>query len=168
MVLEVKGWKLLYHPIFGDHYIALRNEVRELREKLTPAEFARHPQVKLVAAIRRAITEIIPDNPNRPDFWLSANLSRFRRVKGYGIPDRYRLYYVFSERAKTVIVLYLNDSSSLRKQGAKTDPYAIFADLVKSGVIGKNFEENRRQWEKARKRGGRLAQGEESPKYQAD
>lgn len=99
MVLEVNGWKLLYHPVFGDRYAQLRARARELKASLPPREFTKHPDVKLVAAVRRAILEIIPEDPNRPDFWLGADLAAFRRVKGYGLPDRYRLYYVFSLRA---------------------------------------------------------------------
>jgi len=155
VVLEVNGWKLLYHPVFGDHYAELRARARELKASLPPADFAKHPDVKPVAAIRRAILEVIPQDPNRPDLWLSADLAAFRRVtfrrvKGYGLPDRYRLYYVFSSKARTVIILYLNDSASLRKDDAKTDPYKIFAQLVRSGSIGKDFAENLAQWNKAR------------------
>ncbi len=150
MVLEVNGWKLLYHPVFGDRYAQLRARARELKASLPPREFTKHPDVKLVAAVRRAILEIIPEDPNRPDFWLGADLAAFRRVKGYGLPDRYRLYYVFSSTARTVIVLYLNDSASLRKDAAKTDPYRVFARLVRSGSVGKDFDANLAQWEKAR------------------
>lgn len=154
MVLEANGWKLLYHPVFGDRYAQLRARAREL--KASPAsEFATHPDVKLVAAIRRAVLGIIPEDPNRPDFWLSADLAAFRRVKGYGLPDRYRLYYVFSSAARTVIILYLNDSASLRKDAAKTDPYQVFARLVRSGSIGKDFDANLAQWTKARGERGR-------------
>lgn len=150
MVLEVNGWKLLYHPVFGDRYVRLRARVRELKASVPAGEFTAHPDVKLVAAIRRAILVVIPEDPNRPDFWLSADLAAFRRVKGYGLPDRYRLYYVFSSTARTVIILYLNDSASLRKDAAKTDPYQVFARLVRSGSIGKDFDANLVQWKTAR------------------
>lgn len=155
MVLEVNGWKLLYHPVFGDRYAQLRARARELKASLPAGEFPTHPDVKLVAAIRRVVLEIIPEDPNRPDFWLGADLAAFRRVKGYGLPDRYRLYYVFSSTARTVIVLYLNDSASLRKDDAKTDPYRVFARLVSSGSLGKDFDANLAQWKKARGKRGK-------------
>ncbi len=150
MVLEANGWKLLYHPVFGDRYAQLRARARELKASLPAGEFSTHPDVKRVAAIRRAVLEIIPEDPNRPDFWLSADLAAFRRVKGFVLPDRYRLYYVFSSMARTVIVLHLNDSASLRKDAAKTDPYQVFARLVRSGSIGEDFDANLAQWKKAR------------------
>lgn len=120
MVLVQNGWKLLYHPVFGDRYADLRERVRVLKKRLGNAEFARHPDVKLVAAVRRAVLEIVPQDPNRPDFWLKDDLAKFRRVKGYGLPDRYRLFYAFSEREKVIIVLYLNETATLRKDNAKT------------------------------------------------
>lgn len=153
MVLERHGWKLLYHPVFGDHYIKLRARARELKAELPAAEFKAHPDVKLVAAVKRVVIDTVPQDPNRPDFWLRANLAKFRRLKGYGLPDRYRLFYVFSSTAKTIIYLYLNDSATLRKEGAATDPYEIFAGLVASGRIGKDFEENYAQWRRAHGRG---------------
>lgn len=38
--------------------------------------------------------------------------------------------------------LYLNDASSLRKAGAKSDPYARFSDLVRRGELGADFDAN--------------------------
>lgn len=149
MVLERHGWKLLYHPVFGDHYLRLRARARELKEQLSPQELAAHPDVKLLAAVRRTIMDTVPEDPNRPDFWLGANLDKFRRVKRHGLPDRYRLFYAFSSTTKTVIYLYLNDSMTLRKAGSPTDPYEIFAGLVSSGRIGSDFEANYAQWRRA-------------------
>ena len=54
-------------------------------------------------------------------------------MKRHGLPDRLRLFYVFSSEAKTITYLYLNDRGTLRKHGAATNPYAIFSDLVSSG-----------------------------------
>lgn len=149
MVLERHGWRLLYHPIFGDHYIKLRARVRALKAELPEEQFKAHPDAKVVAAVKRAITDTVPQDPNRPDFWLRANLAKFRRLKGYGLPARHRLFYVFSSTAKTIIYLYLNDSATLRKEGATTDPYEIFAGLVASGQIGQDFEANYARWRRA-------------------
>jgi len=149
VVLIQNGWKLLYHPVFGDRYAELRERVRVLK-KLGNADFARQPDVKLVAAVRRAVLEIVPQDPNRPDFWLKDDLAKFRRVKGYGLPDRYRLFYAFSEREKVIIVLYLNETATLRKDNAKTDPYEVFKNMVRSGRVGSDFEANLKQWKNAR------------------
>ncbi len=150
MVLETHGWKVLYHPLFGDRYNELRARVRKLKEQLTADAFRAHPVAKLLKAVSNTILETVPLDPNRADFWLVGDLARFRRVKKHGLPDRFRLFYAFSSEAKTIIYLYLNDRDTLRKKGAKTDPYEIFGDLVSSGRIGKDFEANYEQWQRAR------------------
>ena len=149
MPLEINGWTLRYHPVFGDRYRTLRDHVKLLKATLPDDEYKQHPEVKLLAAVHRALTKIIPEDPNRPDFWLKGNLAKFRRVKGYGLPDRYRLLYVFSQQAKAVIVLYLNEGGTLRKEGAKTDPYEIFKNLVRSGKVGADFDKNLAHWKAA-------------------
>jgi toxin YhaV len=146
MPLVVNGWTLLYHPLFGRRYTALRNEARRLKRELTPQAFARHPLVKLAAAVQRLVMQIVPADPNAPEFRLRGELAKFRRAKGRGLPPRYRLFWVFSETTRTVILLYLNDEATLRKEGARSDPYVVFGGLVRRGEIGDDFEENLRVW----------------------
>ncbi len=88
----------------------------------------------------------MPDEPDHPDFRLTGELSRFRRAKGRGLPSRYRLFWVFSSRARAIVFLYLNDPSTLRKAGARTDPYEVFRGLVRRGEIGGDFESNLARW----------------------
>ncbi len=156
MPLVVEGWTLLYHPVFGDRYRALRDEARRLKRALPEGEFVEHPLVKLVAAVHRLITVVVPADSNAPEFRLRGDLARFRRAKGHGLPPRYRLFWVFSEQARTIIFLYLNDEATLRKAGAKTDPYAIFRQLVARGELGAEFAANLRAW--------RQAHGDEQPR----
>jgi len=147
--LVINGWTVLYHTVFGDRFHALKERVKQLKATLSDADYKQHPDVKLFAAVRRVIMETIPTDPNRADFWLRADLAKFRRVKGYGLPERYRVFYVFSQQARVVMIMYLNGSGTLRKQGAKTDPYEVFADLVRSGELGADFEANLAQWKAA-------------------
>ena len=150
MALVVNGWTLLYHPVFGERYAVLRDQARRLKRELPTAEYVSHPTVKLAAAVHRLLLEIIPADPDAPEFRLRGNLSTFRRAKGHGLPPHYRLFWVFSTRARTVIYLYLNDPATLRKEGSRTDPSAIFSRLLAAGEIGADYEANLRAWEKAR------------------
>ena len=155
MPLEINGWTLLYHPVFGQRYNALRAEARRLKRRLTPEKFRQHPTVKLAAAVHRLLTDIVPRDPNAPQFWLKDDLARFRRAKGHGLPPRYRLFWVFSQSTRTIIFLYLNDDVTLRKEGASTDPYRVFAELVSRGEIGDDYEANRSAWEQSQMSGAR-------------
>ena len=109
-------------------------------------EYRQHPTVKLFASIIRLIREVIPSDPNAARFRLTGALRTFRRAKNLGMPPRYRLFWVFSERHRTIVFLYLNDETTLRKEGSSSDPYAVFSRLVARGEIGADFASNLCAW----------------------
>jgi toxin YhaV len=150
--LEALGWRLLFHPdFFGAQYDALIAEAERLRSSLPETRFKEHPTTKLVYALGRLVHDIVPANPNHPDFLLRGDLSKFRRVKGHGLPERFRLFFVFSSTARAIVYLYLNDTRSLRQQGARGDPYVIFQQLVRRHEIGDDFQTNLARWLAARR-----------------
>jgi toxin YhaV len=130
------------HPEFAQRYDLLRQEARRLQATLAPDAYRRHPSVKLAAAVHRLVTEIVPQDPNRPAFQLAGNLSQYRRAKKHGLPPRYRLFWIFSSQVKIVIFLYLNDEATLRKAGDRHDPYEVFERMVRRGEIGTDFTDN--------------------------
>jgi toxin YhaV len=136
------GWQIRFHRVFAERYRELLANVRRLRDRLPPDQYAHHPDVKLLASLDRVIRKIIPADPEAREFWLKGNLSKFRRTKGSGLPDRYRLFWVFSARLRVIIILYLNDSDTLRKEGSSRDPYAVFQRLLGQGTVGADFEAN--------------------------
>lgn len=140
---RINGWLVLLHPIFEQRYRSLLANVRRLNNELASEEaYRQHPTVKLTAAVRRLVLEIVPQNPNARDFLLTRPPQHFRRAKKKGLSPRYRLFWVASVEASTIIFLYLNDEATLRKEGARTDPYAIFKRLVERGEIGADFQAN--------------------------
>ena len=147
----VVGWRILFHPVFAERYDGLLRDVERLRRRLTDEAFRRHPTAKLLAAVARLVEETVPAEPDRPDFRLSGDLRKFRRAKGFGLPERYRLFWIFSSAAKTIVFLYLNDPATLRKTGSRRDPYVVFAELLRKGKIGPDFAVNLRRWEAARR-----------------
>ena len=144
------GWTVLFTEPFLSAYGDLSARARKLKSELTEHEYAQHPDVKLFLTVRELTSDAIPSNPKRAAYRLSGRLSKFRRTKGHGLPRRYRLFWVFSDQLRVIIFLYLNDSRSLRKEGARSDPYRLFATMVGRGEIGADFEENYRRWQKAR------------------
>jgi toxin YhaV len=127
-----------FHPEFAKRFDALLVNA----EKATRAERGDHPDVKLLAAVVRLVETVVPADPDHPDFRLRGGLGRFRRAKGHGLPSRYRLFWVFSSRARAIVFLYLNDASSLRKAGARSDRYARFSALLRRGELGADFDAN--------------------------
>ena len=132
------GWRLYFYRTFK---IAL-DELEAVVTKLAaqdPAGYQTHPKTKLLASVYRAITELVPANPDAPDFRLGKTLgadnTNWRRVKK-GMPDRYRLFFRFaSSPVKVIVYVWFNDEDTLRKAGSKTDVYETFKRMLARGVV---------------------------------
>jgi len=119
---------LKYHKFYYQRIALLKKQVKELHSKLSPEEFKQHEIVKLAVRIRKADQEIIPQDPDRPEYRLKGELRKYRRYK-QGL-QRYRLFFCFSSQPPIILYLYLNDEKHLRKAGSKNDPYEEFKKLV--------------------------------------
>jgi toxin YhaV len=99
-----------------------------------PQGYASHPAAKLLATINHYITEAIPRDPNSSEFRQGNTLGpgnrHWFRAKFHG---RYRLFYRFSGQDKLIIYVWINDETSLRKEGSKTDPYVSFKAMLEAG-----------------------------------
>jgi len=135
-VLATNSYLLKYHAFYSQRIAQLKAQVKQLHNKLSTEEFKQHEIVKFAYRIRKADQEIIPQNPNRPEYRLRGELKKFRRYK-QGL-QRYRLFFCFSEHPKIILYLYLNDEKHLRKTGAKNDPYEEFKKFVAKGIFSHN------------------------------
>ena len=131
--MVVNGCRLFVHPLFTQQLERLTTRVEALAEQ-NPETYKDHPATKLLATVRRYILEIIPKDPNAAEFRQGNTLGpenrHWFRAKFH---DRYRLFFRFSSRDKIIIYAWVNDESSLRKAGSKTDPYTIFQNMLASG-----------------------------------
>ena len=137
------GWRLYAFQPFAERLAALKREVERLRAK-GPDGYRRHPTTVLLASVYKAITEVVPTNPDQPEFRVVHSLgpqyAHWRRVKR-GLPARYRLFYRFSSKPVRVIVYaWLNDEATLRKAGAKTDVYAVFQRMLARGEVPSDID----------------------------
>ena len=130
------NYLLKYHVFYYQRIAQLKEQVKELYGKLSNEEFKQHEIVKFAYRIRKADQEIIPQDPDRPEYRLSGDIKKYRRYK-QGL-QRYRLFFSFSNRPKIILYLYLNDEKHLRKAGAKTDPYEEFKKLVAKKYFSHN------------------------------
>ena len=129
----MSDYLLRYHELYYQRITNLKEQVKELRRNLSDEEFRQHEIVKLACRIRQADQEIIPQDPDRPEYRLTGELRKYRRYK-QGL-QRYRLFFCFSRHPKMILYLHLNDESHLRKAGSKTDPYKEFERLVGKGYF---------------------------------
>ena len=132
------GWRIYYHRVFR----AALDELEAAVSKLAAADpegYKSHPKTRLLASIYRVVTQLVPANPDAPDFRLGNTLgpgnTHWRRVKK-GMPDRYRLFFRFASKpVKVIVYVWFNDEDTLRKAGAKTDVYDAFRRMLARGMV---------------------------------
>ena len=79
--------------------------------------------------VHEAIHKIIPHDPVSRKYALRGELSNiFRLRKG-----RIRICWIASSKMRRIWVLFI--AETLRKEGDVNDPYAIFQNLMESGVF---------------------------------
>lgn len=135
--ISVNGWKIYFHPLFGQQYQQLRSIVTKLRENFSDDEYVIHTDVKLFAAIVKIIYEVIPSDPFAHYLVLTGNLKKYSRVKKKGLSDRYRLFFKIFKDKKSIVILWLGHP---RKEGDKNDCYTKFSKMVARNHFPDNFE----------------------------
>jgi len=141
----VNGWRLYAHPLFAAQLERLVDQVETLARR-DSAGYKDQPVTKLLASIRCLVKEIIPKDPSAPEFrqgsTLGADNRHWFRAKFH---ERFRLFYRFSSKEKVIVYAWVNDERTLRKAGAKTDPYRIFKAMLESGDPPQSMEDLLRQ-----------------------
>jgi toxin YhaV len=136
----VNGWRLYAHPLFEQQFRRLVEQVASLAAK-DPEGYREEPATKLLATVNRYVREIIPRDPNAAEFrqgnTLGADNRHWFRAKFH---ERYRLFFRFSSKEKVIVYAWVNDERTLRKAGAKTDPYAVFQNLLEAGDPPRTME----------------------------
>ena len=87
---------------------------------------------RLLAALRVLMLERVPRDPLAPEFRQGNTLGKERRhwfrAKFGG--NRFRLFFRADSQARVIVYAWVNDRDTLRKAGAGTDPYAVFARML--------------------------------------
>ena len=131
-------WQLYYFKLFKVALTELEQSVAHLARE-QPKTYKTHPKTKLLASIYKSITQLVPANPDQPEFRLGKTLgpqyANWRRVKK-GMPDRYRLFFRFaSSPVQLIVCVWFNDELTLRKEGSKTDVYEVFKRMLMRGEV---------------------------------
>jgi len=115
--MVVNGWRLYVHPLFHDQLIHLVEQVEALAKK-NPAAYKEEAATKLLATINRLIREIIPRDPNAPEFRQGNTLGKDNRHSFRAkFHQRYRLSYRFATKEKSSSALGL----TMRRPSARRD-----------------------------------------------
>jgi toxin YhaV len=133
-MITINGWTLYAHPLFLSQIETLTSAVEKAAKK-DPKSYTSTTNAKLLAAMRKLMFEAIPVDPTRPEFrqggTLGPNRKHWFRAKFGG--GRFRLFFRYSSSAKIIIYAWVNDASSLRTYGSKSDAYAVFKAMLDKG-----------------------------------
>lgn len=128
-----KPWTLLQHEGFRIRFNALTTDVEALRGT-DPDGYRTHPKAKLLKRISDVVFTEVPRDPASDVYLLGNTLGgshrRWRRAK---FLQRFRLFFRFDTATRVIIYAWVNDETSLRKEGGKTDPYTVFKGRLAKG-----------------------------------
>ena len=131
--MQRHGWTLLFHGCLIDQLRNLHRAV-ERTQRGDTARSTSDANVKLFHALSRLMLEVIPQDPSRTEYRQGNTLGpRHRRWRRARIGRRFRLFFRFDTKAKVIVYAWVNDQSTLRSAGSRTDPYAVFAKMLAQG-----------------------------------
>ena len=134
--VKVNGWLLLQHPAFEEALAASIEAVRALKAN-DPAGYKSKAETKLLAAILKLTTEVIPADPTDRKYLLGNTIGKdrrhWRRAKFF---QQYRLFFRYDETRKIIIYGWVNDRTTKRAYGSKSDAYAVFSKRLGKGMTG--------------------------------
>ena len=127
------GWTLLATEAFNRQLTSLAAAVEALGAA-DPRGWQAHPKAKFLARGVDILLNEVPSNPShkafRQESTLGDSYKHWFRVK---FLSRFRLFFRWDGKAKVIIYCWLNDESTLRKAGSKTDLYALFTRRLRGG-----------------------------------
>lgn len=134
------GWNVRFHPIFNQQWNDFLSESARLRNRLSESDYRSHPVVKLFLAVKQGVEENIPADPFAVRFPLRDNLRGYSRLKGMGLPSRYRLFFRAFQQGdqRDIVILWLGYP---RREGDKKDCYAVFEKMVSNRLFPESMEE---------------------------
>jgi toxin YhaV len=132
--LERHGWRLYAHPLFLDQLKRLMASV-ERAKRSDPQGWQSKADTRLLVALRALLLDRIPRDPRSPEFRQGNTLGKDRRhwFRAKFAGNRFRLFFRADSQAKVIVYAWVNDRDTLRKAGAGTDPYVVFAAMLARG-----------------------------------
>ncbi|WP_372922728.1 type II toxin-antitoxin system YhaV family toxin [Roseovarius sp.] len=131
--LVVNGWTLLQDLAFEETHNDLVATVEKLRDK-HPETYRKKAPTKILAAIEKLTKEIIPADPTSPVFDMGNTIGPEHRAwKRAKFLQQFRLFFRYDTKSRIIIYGWVNDESTKRAYGSKTDAYRIFQKRLTAG-----------------------------------
>lgn len=131
--MQRHGWILLFHDCIVEQLQKLQLAVERVRRN-DPKDHQNNANVKLFSAVTHLILEVVPSDPARDEYRLGNTLGpAFRHWRRAKIGRRFRLFFRYHSRSRTIVFAWVNDEQTFRSAGSKSDPYAVFAKMLRRG-----------------------------------
>lgn len=131
--LRIHGWTVFMHPLFLAQLQALSQEVQGLQHK-DPGGYTRKNAAKRLAAIRKLVFDVIPQDPARPEYRQGHALGdEHRHWFRASFFQQYRLFFRFHAPSKIIVFAWVNDEGSKRAYESDNDAYRVFRKMLASG-----------------------------------
>lgn len=131
--LVINGWTVFAHPLFLDQLEATMGQVEALRLK-DPSGFRQKNASKRLAAIFKLAFEVIPQEPERPEYrqgnTLGEKHKHWFRAKFF---QQYRLFFRYHKDTKIIIYAWVNDEDTKRAYESGDDAYRVFCKMLENG-----------------------------------
>ena len=131
--MQRHGWNLLFHECLIEQLRNLEAAVQRAKKQDTQG-FAANANVKLFNALAQLMLETVSSGPDREEYrqgnTMGAPFRHWRRAK---IGRRFRVFFRFDSRSRLIIFAWVNDESTLRSSGSRTDPCVVFQKMLKRG-----------------------------------
>lgn len=139
--MERHGWTLLFHACLVEQLKNLKLAVDRAKAS-DPENFEANANFKLFRALGHLVFETIPSDPSRDGYrqgkTMGSACRHWRRAK---IGRRFRLFFRYDSKAKVIVYAWVNDESTLRSSGGKSDPYAVFQKMLNRGHPPNDWDE---------------------------
>lgn len=131
--MQRHGWNLLFHACVIEQLRNVHLAADRARRK-DPEGYERNANVRLFNALTHLMLEIIPSDPGSDVYRQGNTLGpAFRHWRRAKIGRRFRLFFRYDSRARTIVFGWVNDQQTLRKAGSRSDPYRVFRQMLNAG-----------------------------------
>jgi toxin YhaV len=132
--MEAEGWGLLFHDGILGQLGRLADATRRAMAA-DPKGWPRNDNVRVLAAVAKLTLLDIPQRPGDPKYRQDDTLGEaYRHWFRAKFHQRFRLFFRYDSRARLIVYAWVNDEHTLRKAGAKSDPYRRFRTMLQSGT----------------------------------
>ena len=131
--LVVNGWTIFAHPLFLAQLEALAEQVDSFKRK-DPSGYLKKNATKRLSAIIKLASEVIPQDPSRPEYrqgdTLGGGNRHWFRAKFF---QQYRLFFRYHAPSKVIVFAWVNNEDTKRAYESSDDAYRVFAKMLESG-----------------------------------